>query len=51
VYRRHDLGTGFGMERENFALDEKEMTSGRHHEKNTDARVRGGLLVVATKLL
>jgi hypothetical protein len=23
VYRRHELNTGFGMERENFVLDEK----------------------------
>jgi hypothetical protein len=23
VYRRHELSTGFGMERENFALDKK----------------------------
>jgi hypothetical protein len=23
VYRRHELSTGFGMERENFVLDEK----------------------------
>jgi hypothetical protein len=24
VYRRHELDTGFGMERENFVLDAKE---------------------------
>jgi hypothetical protein len=43
VYRRHELDTGFGRERENFVLDEKGndkwQTTTR---KNTDARTRGG---------
>jgi len=41
VYRRHELDTGFGRERENFALDGKGNESGRHHEEEYRCRSEG----------
>ena len=45
MYRRHELGTGFGMERENLAGDAKgKGASGYNREaESTDAPERGGL--------
>jgi len=44
VYRRHDLNTGFGTERENLAPDAKGNDKWpTQMRKNTDAGVRGGV--------
>jgi hypothetical protein len=43
VYRRHELNTGFGTERENFVLDGKGNDKvADTMRKNTDARTRDG---------
>ena len=50
MFRRHELNAGFGTERENLALDAKEMTSGKHHEEPMTERVTEPS-IVAKKLL
>jgi len=52
VYRRHELDAGFGMERENFVLDEKGNDKWQTPRGRIPKPERGaGLLVVAVKLL
>src|SRR6516225_9591509 len=52
VYRRHELNTGFGMERESFVLDEKGNDKWQKPRGRIPMPERGsGLLIVAMKLL
>jgi hypothetical protein len=52
VYRRHELDTGFGTERENFALDGKGNDKWQTPRGRIPMPERGaGLLVVVMKLL